>query len=491
MSVPIRRGPGIGGHDRSRGQALVQLVEHASRIHSVLDGEHGLGLHLSLPRLHAVGDLLLPRQVRGPRQLGYERCQRRSDVAPQVQLRGVAQAHVLGFEIDLERSGLTAAGQELAVGVVGPEHHERVAAAHLLQARETAEESELLGVVGNLRGDDVLAAQRRDDACAAEGGRLEDLVGRSVGPVADQEGDPPAGVDDLGRASDVRSGRRDRCRGGDGAGPRDGGRGRLHLGHLHGLDVVRKDHHSGAQAEPGGAEGGVEDRLRLGGCDDGLHVDRDIGEGPFEIALLLHEGAEGRGRLLPDDRDHRLVVHLRVVEPVEHVESSGAGGGHAHPDLAGELRMCGRHEGAGLLMGGPHVLQAPIRALRRAERAVERADPVSRVPEDTTDPPLSKSLDHEVADGRCHCGSSSLRWGCRTARSAGRQSCEARGDRADSAYPPRRRIRVQMSSGERPRATIRPDAPSDRSVRCLRRLPVLPSARRSARPLRPPSGPAG
>ena len=48
-----------------------------------------------------------------------------------------------------------------------------------------------------------------------------------------------------------------------------------------------------------------------------------------EVDLLLVVAAERGARLLADDRDHRLVVELGVVEAVEQVDGAGAGGRQA------------------------------------------------------------------------------------------------------------------------------------------------------------------
>ena len=59
----------------------------------------------------------------------------------------------------------------------------------------------------------------------------------------------------------------------------------------------------------------------------------------MQVDLLLVVAAERRARLLADDRDHRLVVELRVVEAVQEVDRAGPAGREADADLAGELRV--------------------------------------------------------------------------------------------------------------------------------------------------------
>src|SRR6185437_12083026 len=86
--------------------------------------------------------------------------QGRFDVAPQVQLGGVAKAHLLWLQINLDRSRLAGLGQELSVRVVGTEQKQRVAASHLIRARSRAQQSQLLRVERDIRGYDLLSPQR-------------------------------------------------------------------------------------------------------------------------------------------------------------------------------------------------------------------------------------------------------------------------------------------------------------------------------------------
>jgi hypothetical protein len=69
-----------------------------------------------------------------------------------------------------------------------------------------------------------------------------------------------------------------------------------------------------------------------------------------QVDLLLVLRAQGGRLLLPHDRHHRLVVHLRVVEAVQQVDRAGPGGREADAHLAGELGVAARHEGRHLLV---------------------------------------------------------------------------------------------------------------------------------------------
>ena len=68
-------------------------------------------------------------------------------------------------------------------------------------------------------------------------------------------------------------------------------------------------------------------------------VGGDVLEQRLQVDFLLVVRADRRARLLADDGDHRHVVHLGVVQPVQQMDRARAGGRVAEPDLAGELGM--------------------------------------------------------------------------------------------------------------------------------------------------------
>ena len=127
MPVPVGRCAGIGRHYRLVGESLVEFVIDAPRVYPAVESQHRLGFHLVLPLDHVVGDAVLPRQVLLLLEKGNECRQGRLDVAPEVQLGGVAQPHLFRLEIHLNGAGLAGFGQELAVRIVGSQEHEGVA----------------------------------------------------------------------------------------------------------------------------------------------------------------------------------------------------------------------------------------------------------------------------------------------------------------------------------------------------------------------------
>ena len=77
----------------------------------------------------------------------------------------------------------------------------------------------------------------------------------------------------------------------------------------------------------------------------GRHVDvfaGDVLEQRDQIDFLLIMAAQRDARLLPDNGHHRLMIHLRIVKPVQQMDGAGPGGGEADPEFAGELGVARR-----------------------------------------------------------------------------------------------------------------------------------------------------
>src|SRR6185312_13872830 len=106
--------------------------------------------------------------------------------------------------------------------------------------------------------------------------------------------------------------------------------------------------------------------------------------------------ADRRACRLADDRDDRLMVELRVVEPVQKMDRAGARGREAHADLAGEFRVAARHERGHFLVAHLYELELAAGAVERTENAV---DAVARKSVDPPDAPFREALEQEIA----HC----------------------------------------------------------------------------------------
>ena len=84
----------------------------------------------------------------------------------------------------------------------------------------------------------------------------------------------------------------------------------------------------------------------------------------MQIDFLLVVAADRRARLLPDDRDDRLVVQLRVVQAVQQMDRARPGRRQADADFAGELGVRAGHEGGHLLVADLDEVEVVLRRAR-------------------------------------------------------------------------------------------------------------------------------
>ncbi len=71
------------------------------------------------------------------------------------------------------------------------------------------------------------------------------------------------------------------------------------------------------------------------GCSAHLYVlVCDVLEQREEIDFLLEAATHRHPRRLANDRDHRLVIELSIVEPVQQMNGTWTGSGETHADLA-------------------------------------------------------------------------------------------------------------------------------------------------------------
>ena len=89
------------------------------------------------------------------------------------------------------------------------------------------------------------------------------------------------------------------------------------------------------------------------------------------------------------------MVQLGVVEAVEQVDGSRAGGRHAHAHLPGELGVADGLEGGHLLVPGLDELRFVVRPAPGREYAV---DPVARVAEHMLHVPGAQPLEQVVSN---------------------------------------------------------------------------------------------
>src|SRR3954468_7027461 len=162
------------------------------------------------------------------------------------------------------------------------------------------------------------------------------------------------------------------------------------------LEIVGKYDAGHGPFDARDTDGAVDEVAHLFRSGRHVHVlVRDVLEERNEVDLLLVVAAERRPCLLPDERDHRLGIELRVVEAVEQMDGAGPGSRQAHADLAGKLRVRTGHERGHFLVADLDELHRLFRPIEGAEKAV---DTVAWISVDARDAPLPEALEGEVGD---------------------------------------------------------------------------------------------
>src|SRR5690606_1223666 len=122
---------------------------------------------------------------------------------------------------------------------------------------------------------------------------------------------------------------------------------------------------------------------------------RDVLEQAREVYFLLIIAAQCTAGLLAHDGHHRLMVELGVIQPVQQMDRTGPGRGHAYAHLAGELGMGARHESRRFFVARLDELQF-VGAAKRADQAI---DAVARISVHATDAPLRQPREYEIGYG--------------------------------------------------------------------------------------------
>ena len=165
------------------------------------------------------------------------------------------------------------------------------------------------------------------------------------------------------------------------------------------LDVTREDEGRDAAPVERDADRAVDQVARLRGLHADLDELGDVLEEHLQVDLLLVGGAERHAFLLADDREDGRVVELGVVEAVQQVDRTRAGGGDAAAELVGELRVPAGHEGRHLLVARLDELGVAVSAVEGPEEAV---DPVAGVAVHAVDARLAQALQHVVRNQLRH-----------------------------------------------------------------------------------------
>ena len=93
---------------------------------------------------------------------------------------------------------------------------------------------------------------------------------------------------------------------------------------------------------------------------------------------------------MPDDRDDRLVIHLRVVKAVQKMDRARPGSGETDADFAGEFGVRAGHERGHFLVPDLDEIDLVAGAIDRADDAV---DAVAGETVDAFDAPFGDPFD--------------------------------------------------------------------------------------------------
>ena len=315
------------------GQARGQFPGNELRI------DRGCGLMCpSVQRLppfrDVIFDSLAPRAVAPGFQSRQQCAQCLGGVADEANLHGKADRQHAGVDVDLHAARGAFLGQEFGVREGGADHQQRVALHHHVVAGLGAEQADRAGDPWQIVGQHGLAEQRLGTARRQPVGDGDHLVGGTKRAGADEHRNLLAGIEHLRGAIEIGLARRDAgCAVADAGMQRAVGVGRAFVRFL--LQVVGQDDHGRGPPRQRDPDRAVDQVPHLGrrGCLHDIGA-RDVLEHREKVELLLVVPAEGIAGLLAHDRQHRLVIEQRIVEPGDKVRGTGSGRRDADPELA-------------------------------------------------------------------------------------------------------------------------------------------------------------
>ncbi|HSC30542.1 MAG TPA: hypothetical protein VLD17_02370 [Gemmatimonadaceae bacterium] len=123
---------------------------------------------------------------------------------------------------------------------------------------------------------------------------------------------------------------------------------------------------------------------------DALIVGSHVHEQLVEIDVLLIMRSDEIVERVSRDRQHRLSIALRVIEPVQQMYAARPGSGQAHAKTTRVLGIATRGKCGGLFVAN---LYEPDPALACSQRFEDAVDPVARESKDRVDPPIDESFD--------------------------------------------------------------------------------------------------
>ena len=166
------------------------------------------------------------------------------------------------------------------------------------------------------------------------------------------------------------------------------------------MHIVGDDEASDATFGEGDAHGTIDKMAHLHRRGASLYIVAcDVLEERVQIDFLLEVSSKRRAHRLADDGQNRLMIQLRVVEPVQKMDRARPRRGEANAYFAGEFGMRRGHEGGLFFMSRLDKGEAILSAFKRAQNAV---NPVTRIAVDPGSAPIRQTGKHEVGDGIGH-----------------------------------------------------------------------------------------
>ncbi len=306
------------------------------------------------------------------RELRQQRADGLTDIADHADIEPGAAAELARPDVDLRDSDVVR--DELLVGKISAEHHQRVAAVHGMIARGEADEAGQADIVGIVVFDMLLAAERMHDRALQRLGELHQFGMRAGTAAAAEQGHALGAIEQRRECSELRLGwphhrlRRHQA---------DSRRQRPFRRSLQ-LDIAGNDNHGDTALAGCGADRVFQHERHLRGIGDQLAIDAEFAEQVLRMRLLEIAAADFARWNVRGDCQHRRAAALRVIKTVDQMQIAGTAGAGTHRELARDLRLPRRREGRGLLMPDMH----PVDRLAHAQRFGE---PVEAVADDAID----------------------------------------------------------------------------------------------------------
>ena len=128
-------------------------------------------------------------------------------------------------------------------------------------------------------------------------------------------------------------------------------------------------------------------------------IQSHVHEQAIQVHVLLRKGIDEIMKMMAGDRQHRLSIELGIIQAIKQMNSSGAGGGEAHPEFAGIFRITAGHERRGFFV--PHLDKADF-VLAFAKRFHNPVNAIAWQAKNDFHSPFLKHLDQNICRRLTH-----------------------------------------------------------------------------------------